>query len=292
MGKKPVAIRHPMPYGDLEKQAVQRFASIEDIDNANCTVEEREEYEPIVRLGFTVYAGVDYYRILNQASAEGDVIVWDGGNNDLPFIKSDLEIVVIDARRFHHSWLYHPGETNLRRADIVIINKVDRDESVNDHPDISDLNSKAKIILTSSPVKISPPLDAKGKTVVVIEDGPTVTHGGMDYGAGYIAARECGATIIRPHFYAVGSIKETLDANPHLHFVVPAMGYSKEQLKDLEETLARMPVGTIVSATPTDIGRLIKTNKKIHKVSYSIEEVAGETTIKTELKNFFGRRKK
>jgi len=288
-GRRVVAIRHPMPYGDLEKQAVQRYATYEDLDKHECTIEEREEYEPHIDKGIIVYAGVDYERILRQAEQEADVILWDGGNNDTPFYVPDLHIVVADPFRAEHAKLYYPGETNIRMADVVIINKVDtanpKDvETVKQI--VEELNPKAKIITAASPLTVSDPGAIKGKSVLVIEDGPTVTHGGMKFGAGFIAAQKAGAKkIIDPRPFAVNSIKETFEKYNHLENVLPAMGYGNHQVKDLQDTINAAKCDVVVSGTPIDLNRVLKVNKPIIRVRYDLE-VLGEPKLEELLSKF------
>ncbi|MGQ9587407.1 MAG: cyclic 2,3-diphosphoglycerate synthase [Thermoplasmata archaeon] len=288
-GKRVVAVRHPMPYGDLEKQAVQRFATYEDLDRYDCTIEEREEYEPHIDKGIIVYAGVDYEKILRQAEKEADVILWDGGNNDTPFYVPDLHIVVADPHRAEHARFYYPGETNVRMADVVIINKVDtaKPQDVELVKDIvAQLNPRAKIITAASPLSVEDPRMIKGKRVLVIEDGPTVTHGEMRFGAGFIAAQKSGAKeIIDPRPYAVNSIKETFAKYPHLEKVLPAMGYGNTQVKDLQETINAAKCDVVVSGTPIDLNRVLKANKPIIRVRYELK-VLGEPTLEEILKRF------
>lgn len=287
-GKRVVAIRHPMPYGDLEKQAVQRFATYADLDKYECTIEEREEYEPHIDKGIIVYAGVDYERILRQAETEADVILWDGGNNDTPFYVPDLHIVVADPHRAEHARLYYPGETNVRMANVVIINKVDtanpKDvELVKEI--VAQLNPKAKIITAASPLTVDDPNMIKGKKVLVIEDGPTVTHGEMKFGAGFIAAQKAGAKeIIDPRPYAVNSIKATFDKYKHLEQVLPAMGYGNHQVKDLQDTINAAKCDVVVSGTPIDLNRVLKVNKPIIRVRYELQ-VLGEPTLEEIVKS-------
>ncbi len=274
-GKNVVVIRHPMPYGDLRKQEVQRFASFEDMDAAECTIEEREEYEPHIRMGNVVMAGVDYEKILRQAEKEADIILWDGGNNDFPFYVPDLLIVVADPHRPGHEISYYPGETNFRMADVIIINKVDTAdpkniEIVKKHA--REYNPTAKILEAASPVSIEDPEKVKGKRVLVVEDGPTLTHGEMAYGAGFIAAKNVGASeIIDPRPYAVGSIKETFAKYTQVTQVLPAMGYGEHQLKELEETINKADCDVVVIATPIDLGRLITMNKPSVRVFYEFD---------------------
>jgi len=289
-GRRVVAIRHPMPYGDLEKQAVQRFATYEDLDTHECTIEEREEYEPHIDKGIIVYAGVDYEKILRQAEKEADVIIWDGGNNDTPFYVPDLHIVVADPHRAGHGKLYHPGETNIRMADVVIINKIDtadaRDvEAVKEV--IAELNPNAKVITAASPLSVEEPDAIRGKRVLVIEDGPTVTHGEMKFGAGLIAAQNAGAKeIIDPRPYAVGTIKDTFEKYRHLEKVLPAMGYGNHQVKDLENTINAADCDAVVSGTPIDLKRVLKdVRKRIVRVRYDLR-VLGEVTLEEILGDF------
>ncbi|HHW01608.1 MAG TPA: GTPase [Thermoanaerobacterales bacterium] len=288
MGKRVVAIRHPMPYGDLEKQVCQRFASYEDLDFHNCTIEEREEYEPHIDDGIVVYAGVDYEKILAEAEKEADVIVWDGGNNDFPFYFSDLHIVVVDPHRPGHELNYHPGETNLRMAHIVIINKIDTaniDDINKVRENIENVNPEAIVIEAASPIFVAEPEKICGKRVLVIEDGPTLTHGGMTFGAGYMAAKKFGAReIVDARPYATGSIKDTYKKYAHLSTVLPAMGYGEKQMQELEETINRIDCDIVVSGTPIDLTRVIKPNKPIVRVRYSLQEI-GLPTLADVLKN-------
>jgi predicted GTPase len=275
-GHKPVVIRHPMPYGDLAAQAVQRFATMEDLELQQCTIEEREEYEPHIRQGTVVYAGVDYERILRQAEQEADIILWDGGNNDTPFYKSDLEIVVADPHRPGHELSYFPGEVNLRRADVVVINKVDtaaQQDIETVRRNISDSNPDAAIVETACRVFVPQPELVKGRRVLVVEDGPTLTHGEMPYGAGVVAAQQFGAEeLVYPKPFAVGSIRTTYDKYPHLTNLLPAMGYSPQQRHELEETINRVPCDLVLIATPIDLGRVIQINKPSLRVTYEVEE--------------------
>jgi predicted GTPase len=280
-GLKVALVRHPMPYGDLEAMRVQRFATLEEIDASHPTVEEREEYEEPVRMGMVMYAGVDYEAILRQAEEEADVIIWDGGNNDFPFYKPDLLIVVADALRPGHELRYHPGETNVRMADVVVINKVDSAEAHNVEQvleNVEELNPMAKVIFAISPPTLDEGPDLLGRYVLVVDDGPTLTHGGMPFGAGLVAARKAGAAkIVDPRPYAVGSIKATLDKWPHLTNVLPAMGYDDEQLAALEETLNAADCDVVVTGTPIDLGRLITSKHPIRHVRYELEEVGSPT---------------
>jgi len=277
MGKKVVVIRHPMPYGNLEEQAVQRFATLDDLIKYKCTIEEREEYEPHIERGAIVYSGVDYGAILREAEKEADVVVWDGGNNDFSFYHSDLKIVVADPLRPGHERLYHPGQTNSRMADVLIINKVDsasREQVENVRKSLENLNPKATIIEARSTIKAEN-LDAiAGKRVLVVEDGPTVTHGEMGFGAGYIAAKRAGAKeIVDPRPFAQGSIKETFRKYPHLTDVLPAMGYGDKQMKELEETINCADCDLVIVGTPINLSRFLKLNKETVRVYYELEEV-------------------
>ncbi len=276
-GRKPVVIRHPMPYGDLAAQAVQRFATLEDLDLQQCTIEEREEYEPHISKGTVVYAGVDYEQILRQAEKEADVILWDGGNNDTPFYVSDLEIVVADPHRPGHELAYFPGEVNLRRADAIVINKVDTAEQSDIETvrqNIKLHNPKAVVFEMACRVSVPEPYLVKGQRVLVVEDGPTLTHGEMPYGAGVVAARQCGAAeLVDPRPYAVGSIRSTYERYPHLTNLLPAMGYSAMQRHELEETISRTPCDLVLIATPIDLARVIKIDRPNLRVTYEVEEL-------------------
>jgi len=288
-GRQVVAIRHPMPYGDLVKQKVQRFADYADLDKHECTIEEREEYEPHIDKGIIVYAGVDYGAILRQAEKEADVILWDGGNNDFSFYKSDLEIVVADPHRAGHELRYHPGETNFRRAQVIVINKMDtaKKEDIDVVlANIKKINPKATIVRANSPTIVEDGGRITGKRVLVIEDGPTLTHGGMKYGAGIVAARKYGAAeIIDPRPFAVGTIKKTFEKYNHLDNVLPAMGYGDKQTRELAKTIEAIDCDLVVSATPIDITRVIKVSKPILRVGYELEEI-GSPTLKDLLKKF------
>jgi predicted GTPase len=276
-GRKPVVIRHPMPYGDLAAQAVQRFATMEDLDLQQCTIEEREEYEPHISKGTVVYAGVDYEQILRQAEKEADVILWDGGNNDTPFYVSDLEIVVADPHRPGHELAYFPGEVNLRRADVIVINKVDTAEQSDIETvrqNIKLNNPKAVVFEMACRVSVPEPSLVKGQRVLVVEDGPTLTHGEMPYGAGVVAARQCGAAeLVDPRPYAVGSIRGTYERYSHLTNLLPAMGYSAMQRHELEETISRTPCDLVLIATPIDLARVIKIDRPNLRVTYEVEEL-------------------
>jgi len=271
LGKKVVVVRHPMPYGDLVAQKVQRFATYDDLDYHKCTIEEREEYEPHIDRGAIVYAGVDYEAILRQAEQEADVVIWDGGNNDFPFYKPDLMITVVDPHRPGHEIAYHPGEVNVRMADVVVINKEDTAnfEDIEEvRENVRHVNPQAIFIDAASPLFVEDISQIANKRVVVVEDGPTLTHGGMSYGAGYIAAIKYGAAeIVSPKPYAVGTIAETYAKYGQVEEVLPAMGYSERQIKDLEETLNRVPADVIVSGTPINISRLVKV-KQTHRTCH------------------------
>jgi predicted GTPase len=280
-GLKVALVRHPMPYGDLEAMRVQRFATLEDIDASRPTVEEREEYEEPVRMGMIMYAGVDYEAILRQAETEADVVIWDGGNNDFPFYAPDLHIVVADALRPGHELRYHPGETNLRLADVVVINKVDSAEAHNVEKvleNVTAANPLAKVIFAKSPTTLDDGPDLLGAYVLVVDDGPTLTHGEMPFGAGFVAARKAGAAkIVDPRPFAVGSIKALYDKWPQLSSVLPAMGYSDEQLGELEATINAADCDVVVTGTPIDLGRLITSRHPIRHVRYELEEVGSPT---------------
>jgi predicted GTPase len=268
-------IRHPMPYGDLMKQRVQRFATMEDLAKNDCTIEEREEYEPHIRNGVVVFAGVDYAAILKAAEKEADIIIWDGGNNDMPFIKPDLHFVVADALRPGHEMLYYPGETNFRSADVIVINKVGENPTdvkrIRKNAEIA--NPHAAVIETDLELTASPQTGLSGKRVIVVEDGPTVTHGGMKFGAGYEYAVRNGAVVIDPRPHAVGSIKEVFRKYDHLESVLPAMGYYGKQLKELQETINRSGAEIVVSGTPVDISEVLKVKIPIVHVNYTLSEL-------------------
>jgi predicted GTPase len=276
-GRKVIAIRHPMPYGDLVKQRVQRFATFADLDRYECTIEEREEYEPHIKAGTTIYAGVDYGAILREAEKEADVIVWDGGNNDLPFIKPDIEIVVADPHRAGHEMRYHPGEANLRRASCIIINKVDTADRQNIEKvkaNIAEVNPGALVIEAASPVMVEDPGAIRGKRVLVVEDGPTLTHGEMKYGAGVIAAQRFGAaTIVDPRPWAVGSIATTFKKYPDIGTLLPAVGYGEKQMVELKQTIDRVECDLVLIATPIDLRRTIHFEKPALRVSYELQEI-------------------
>ena len=290
MGLRVAAIRHPMPYGDLEKQAVQRFSKLEDLDLHECTIEEREEYEPHISLGIIVYSGVDYAKILEQAEKDADVILWDGGNNDLSFYKSDLHIVVVDPHRPGHEIAYHPGEANVIAADVIIINKVDTadpDGVKQVRENVIALNPTAQIIEASSPITVDNPEDIRGASVLVIEDGPTLTHGGMAYGAGWIAANRFEAgEIIDPRPYAVGSIKRVYAKYPTTGNVLPAMGYGDEQMMELEQTINASTADLVLIGTPIDLGKLLNLNKPSTRVTYELE-VHGQPSLENIIETTF-----
>jgi predicted GTPase len=289
MGFDVVIVRHPMPYGDLRKQICQRFASYEDLDKNNCTIEEREEYEQHIKNGFIVFAGVDYEKILREAEKEADIIIWDGGNNDTPFFKPNLHIVVADPHRAGHEISYYPGETNLRLADIVIINK----ENTAKKSDIEkvveavkSVNPKAIIIHANSEVLVEDPLKIKGKSVLVVEDGPTLTHGEMAYGAGFVAAKKFGARkIVKAKKYATGSIKEAYEKYKQLNEVLPALGYGKKQIKELEAMINKIKCDLVLIATPIDLGKIIKINKPYLHVTYHLRE-KGKPDLRDVLEKF------
>jgi len=291
-GVTAVDVRHPMPYRDLLKMRVERYATIEDLDRLGVTIEEREEYEHLVQAGIIVYAGVDYESILREAEKEADVVIWDGGNNDMPFFAPDLEIVALDPHRPGHELLYYPGESNLKRADVLVINKVNTAD-----PDVveqmkktaAEQNPSALVITTDSLIELDDPDAVRGKRVLVIEDGPTVTHGGMGYGAGAIAAREGGAAeLVDPRPGAVGTIADTLHKYPHLTEVLPAAGYSAEQLADLEATIAGTDCDVVVVATPIDLSRLVKISQPSVRVRYRVADNS-EPGVASIVEEFLGK---
>ena len=292
MGYKVAAIRHPMPYGDLAKQKVQRFADYSDLDKHECTIEEREEYEPHLDNGVIVYAGVDYEAILRQAEEEVDIVLWDGGNNDFSFYKEDLAIVVVDPHRPGHETSYYPGETNTIHADVFVINKVDTADPENVikvRESIHRLNPDALVIEGASPLFVDDPEAIRGKRVLVVEDGPTLTHGGMKYGAAYVAARRFGAKeIVDPRPFAVRTIVDTYNKYPETGTILPAMGYGAEQMQDLEDTINNSDVDLVVSGTPIDLNRVIKVNKPLQRVRYELQEI-GQPTLEAILKAKFGK---
>jgi predicted GTPase len=291
-GRKVVSIRHPMPYGDLVKQRVQRFAALEDLDRHDCTIEEREEYEPHIALGSVIYAGVDYAAILAEAEREADVIVWDGGNNDLPFYEPNVEIVVLDPHRPGHELSYHPGEANFRRAGVLVINKIGSADLAGLEAvrrSIRDTNPDAMVIEAASPIFVDDPGAIRGKRVLVVEDGPTLTHGGMTYGAGVVAAERFGAAeIVDPRPFAVGSIADTYAAYPDTGSVLPAMGYGKEQMADLEATIDGSDADLVIAATPIDLNRVVRVKKPMHRVRYELQ-VIGTPTLDDVLRERFGK---
>ena len=292
LGHKVVAIRHPMPYGDLVAQKVQRFADYGDLDEHNCTIEEREEYEPHIDRGVVVYAGVDYEAILREAEKEADVIVWDGGNNDLPFFKPDLHVVVADPHRAGHELAYYPGESNLRAADVVVINKVDTADLANIsrvRKNVRMVNPKATIVEAASPIFVEDPGAIQGKRVLVVEDGPTLTHGEMAYGAGVVAAQRFGAAeIIDPRPYAVRSIAATFEKYPGTGPVLPAMGYGEDQIRDLEETINGTPCDLVIIGTPIDLRRVVNIKPPADRVRYELQ-VIGQPTLQAILQERFAR---
>lgn len=291
-GQRVVAVRHPMPYGNLVQQRCQRFASYADLDTYHCTIEEREEYEPHLDRGVIVYAGVDYADILHAAEAEADVIVWDGGNNDLPFYRPDLMVVVADPHRAGHERSFHPGETNLRMADVVVINKVDTAdlEPISRVRDaVRAVNPGARIVEAASPITVADPEAIQGQRVLVVEDGPTLTHGDMAYGAGVVAARRFGAKeIIDPRPYAVASIRETYARYPNTGPVLPAMGYGAAQIADLEQTINQVPCDLVIVATPIDLTRLVSIQQPSQRVFYELQEI-GHPTLQDILDHHFAR---
>ena len=293
LGYKVAVIRHPMPYGNLVKQRVQRFASYDDLDKNNCTIEEREEYEPHLDNGVIVYAGVDYGEILAQAEKEIDIVLWDGGNNDMSFYVPDLTIVVADPHRPGHETMYHPGETNVNLADIFVINKVDTadpDNVIKVRESLRSLNSDAVVIEAASPLFVDKPDEIQGKRVLVIEDGPTLTHGEMKYGAGWVAARRFGASVIvDPRPYAVGTIAKTYEKYPQTGPILPAMGYGDAMISDLEKTINNTDVEMVISATPIDLTRIIKVNKPMQRVRYELQEI-GQPTLRELLEKKFSKK--
>ncbi|MDI6768422.1 MAG: cyclic 2,3-diphosphoglycerate synthase [Anaerolineales bacterium] len=293
MGYKVAAIRHPMPYGDLVKQEVQRYASYADLDKYECTIEEREEYEPHIDNGVIVYAGVDYEKILRAAEKEVNIVLWDGGNNDFPFYVSDLKIVVADPHRPGHESSYHPGEVNSRDADVIVINKVDTANAENVikvRENLRRLNPKAIVIEAASPLFVDDPAAIQGKRVLVIEDGPTLTHGEMAYGAGYVAAKRFGAAeIVDPRPFAVNSIKATYEKYPKTGPILPAMGYGAAQTKDLETTINQSDVDMVIIGTPIDLSRVLKIEKPYQRVRYELQEI-GQPTLEEILKGKFGKK--
>ncbi|MCZ7604464.1 MAG: cyclic 2,3-diphosphoglycerate synthase [Melioribacteraceae bacterium] len=286
-GKKVVAIRHPMPYGDLVKQKVQRFATLEDLKKHDCTIEEIEEYEPHIALGGIIYAGVDYEAILREAEKEADVILWDGGNNDTSFYHADVTFTVADPHRPGHELYYYPGNTSLRMADAVVINKVetaDGQDILEVMENIKQVNPKATVIEAASPLFVDHPEYIRDKRVLVVEDGPTLTHGEMQYGAGTVAAEKLGAAeIVDPRPYTVKSITETYEKYPNIGILLPAMGYGEQQMKDLEETINKVECDSVVIGTPIDLGRILKINKPSTRVKYELQEI-GQNTVEKVLR--------
>jgi predicted GTPase len=275
LGRRVAVVRHPMPYGDLERQRCQRFASYADLEAAQCTIEEREEYEPHLEAGSVVFAGVDYERILRRAEREADVILWDGGNNDLPFFRPDLNIVVADPHRAGDELRYYPGETNVRMADAVIVNKVDTAEAADVarvEANVRALNPRATLIRAASPVTVEDPETIRGKRVLVVEDGPTLTHGGMRYGAGYVAAQRLGATIVDPRPYARGSIARVFEEYPQVTEVLPAMGYDGDQISELSATIEAVPCDAVLVATPIDLRSLLHVSRPCTRATYELAE--------------------
>jgi predicted GTPase len=292
LGWRVVPIRHPMPYGNLVKQAVQRLASFEDLDRYECTIEEREEYEPLLEELGLVYAGVDYERILRQAEQEADIILWDGGNNDLPFYVPDFHIVVADPHRPGHEVSYHPGEANARLADVFVINKVDTapvENVITVLNNLHGLNPRAVVIEAASPIRVGNPAVIRGRRVLVVEDGPTLTHGGMTYGAGWLAARRCGAAeIVDPRPHCVGSICATYRQYPLLGPVLPAMGYGRSMMDELEQTINNTDADLVIVGTPIDLSRFLRVNKPIERVRYELQEI-GQPTLEGLLNARFGK---
>jgi predicted GTPase len=280
-----------MPYGDLVAQTCQRFADYNDLERHKCTIEEREEYEPHLDRGVVVYAGVDYETILREAEKEADVILWDGGNNDLPFYRPDLYLVVADPHRAGHELRYHPGEANLRLADVVILNKIDTADLADIatvRENVMNLNPDADIVEAASPITVEAPREIRGKRVLVVEDGPTLTHGEMAYGAGVVAARRFGAAeIIDPRPYAVRSILDTFEKYPTIGPLLPAMGYGDEQIKDLEETIANTPADMVIVGTPIDLRRVVDIRQPCQRVRYELQEI-GRPTLEEILREKFG----
>jgi predicted GTPase len=292
MGYNVAVIRHPMPYGDLAAQKVQRFATLDDLKKHNCTVEEMEEYEPHIKRGVTVFAGVDYKAILEEAEKVADLILWDGGNNDFPFYKADLEIVVADPHRPGHELEYYPGEVNFKRADVIVINKIDTadlDNILELRENISEFNKDAIVVDAASPIFVEGGKQIRNKRVLVIEDGPTLTHGEMEYGAGVMAAYKYGAAeLVDPREYAVGTIAETYEKYPEIGILLPAMGYGEQQMKDLEATINKVDADLVIIGTPIDLGRIVNVKKPTVRVTYELEEI-GTPTLEEILKDKFNK---
>jgi predicted GTPase len=290
MGYNVAAIRHPMPYGDLAAQKVQKFATLDDLKKHNCTIEEMEEYEPHIKRGVTVFAGVDYRAILEEAEKVADLILWDGGNNDFPFYKADLEIVVADPHRPGHELEYYPGEVNFKRADVIVINKIDTadlDNILELRDNIGEFNKDAIVVDAASPIFVEGGKQIRNKRVLVIEDGPTLTHGEMEYGAGVMAAYKYGAAeLVDPREYAVGTIAETYEKYPETGILLPAMGYGEQQMKDLEATINKVDADLVIIGTPIDLGRIVNVKKPMVRVTYELQEI-GTPTLKEILKDKF-----
>ncbi len=292
-GRRVVAVRHPMPYGNLSKQICQRFATYKDLDKHHCTIEEREEYEPHLDRGTIVYAGIDYARILREAEKEADVVVWDGGNNDTPFFRPDLHIVVLDPLRPGHEMQYHPGETNFRMADVLVMNKLgsaDPDDVAEVYDNIRRVRPDAIVVEAASPITVEDPKVISGKRVLVVEDGPTLTHGGMTFGAGVVAAQKFGAAgLVDPRPYLKGTLVDTFKTYPEIGTLLPAMGYSPEQIKDLEATINASDADSVVIATPIDLRRLVKIRKPCTRVRYDLQEI-GQPDLKSVIRGLKRRR--
>ena len=288
-GLQVAVVRHPMPYGDLVKQVVQRFATLDDITAANCTIEEREEYEPHIQQGTIVYAGVDYQQILKRAEGEADVIIWEGGNNDLPFFQPDLEIVLVDPHRAGDEEAYFPGEVNLLRADVLVLTKLDSALKANVasvRTRIAKINASAQVIDSTMPVRVEAPENIRGARVLVVEDGPTLTHGGMSFGAGVMAANQYGAAeLVDPRPFAVGSISQVFTAFPHIGPLLPAMGYGAHQIEELGETINRVDCDLVLIATPVDLSRIISIRQLTCRVTYEFEEI-GRPNLQDVLQDF------
>ncbi len=280
-----------MPYGDLAAEEVQRFASLSDLELARCTIEEREEYEPHITAGGIVFAGIDYLKILQHAEGEADIIVWDGGNNDFPFVRPDLHITVADALRPHQVTTHHPGEAVARMADVLVINKTDVAASADVQvleQELRSVNSRATIVRAASPIQLADPTAVTGKRALVVEDGPTITHGGMPYGAGYVAATAAGAKVVDPRLSAAPVFQRIFESYPHIGRVLPALGYDQIQLTALEATINDAAADLVVSATPVDLGRLLRLNKKVVRARYEFAEV-GEPTLSSIVDEFVRR---